>query len=188
MQNKSKNSGNSSLSNDDVYDQLANRRRRYALHYLKQTGEPVAVRDLAEQVAAWENGTTVDDLGAQERKRVYISLYQSHLPTMDKTGLVTYDDDAGTVDLAGAIADTDVYIEVVPERDLPWDLYYLGLSVANGVLLALVYLDVQPFTRVSDLVWGLVVLLSFGFSALAQLIERRRMRLGDEGPPPDATR
>lgn len=182
--NKSEDSGDSSLSNDDIYDQLANRRRRYALHHLKQIGEPVDVRDLAEQVAAWENGTTVEELGSQERKRVYISLYQSHLPTMDKAGLITYDDEAGTVDLAGPIADTDVYIEVVPERDLPWDLYYLGLSVANGVLLALVYLDVQPFTRVSDLGWGLVVLLSFGLSALAQLRERRRMQLGDEGPPP----
>jgi hypothetical protein len=173
------------LSNDVIYDQLANRRRRYALHHLKQTGEPVAVRDLAEQVAAWENDTTVDDLGSQERKRVYIALYQSHLPTMDEAGLVTYDDEASTVELADTLADIDVYLEVVPDRDLPWDLYYLGLSAANGILLALAYLDVQPFTRVPNLGWGLVVLLSFTLSAFAQVVERRRMQLGDDGPPPD---
>jgi hypothetical protein len=175
----------SSLSGDDIYDQLANRRRRYALHYLKQVGEPVAVRDLAEQVAAWENETTVDELGSQERKRVYIALYQSHLPTMDEEGVVAYDDEAGTVELTGSIADTDIYMEVVPEKDIPWDLYYLGLSAANGALLALAWFEVRPFTAVPDLGWALVVLVSFAASAFVQSFYRRRMRLGDEGPPPD---
>jgi len=175
----------SSLSSDDIYDQLANRRRRYALHYLKQVGEPVGVRDLAEQVAAWENGTTVEELGSQARKRVYIALYQSHLPTMDEEGVVDYDDEAGSVELTGSIADTDVYIEVVPEDDIPWDLYYLGLSAANGALLALAWFEVRPFTGVPDLGWAVVVLVSFAASAFVQSFYRRRMRLGDEGPPPD---
>jgi hypothetical protein len=174
-----------SLSEDDIYDQLANRRRRYALHYLKQTGEPVDVRDLAEQVAAWENETTVADLGSQERKRVYIALYQSHLTTMDEAGIVDYDDDAGTVELTSAIANTNVYMEVVPEEDIPWDLYYLGLSAANAALLALAWLEVQPFTQVPDLGWGVLVLVLFTVSAFVQLFYRRRMQLGDEGPPPD---
>ena len=178
-------SGESSLSGDDIYDHLANRRRRYALHYLKQTGGSVAVRDLAEQVAAWENETTIDELGSQERKRVYIALYQSHLPTMDDEGMVAYDDEAGTVELTGDIADTDIYMEVVPEEDIPWDLYYLGLSAANGALLALAWFEVRPFTAVPDLGWALVVLVSFAASAFVQLFYRRRMRLGDEGPPPD---
>ena len=174
-----------SLSSDDIYDQLANRRRRYALHYLKQAGEAVAVRDLAEQVAAWENDTTVEELGAQERKRVYIALYQSHLPTMDEEGIVEYDGEAGTVELGEEIANIDVYMEVVPEEDIPWDLYYLGLSGANGALLLLAWLDVRPFTAVPDLGWAVVVLVSFAVSAFVQLFYRRRMRLGDEGPPPD---
>lgn len=177
--------GEASLSSDDIYDQLANRRRRYALHYLKQAGEPVAVRDLAEQVAAWENDTTVAALGSQERKRVYIALYQSHLPTMDAEGLVAYDDEAGRVELTGEIADIDVYMEVVPGDDIPWDLYYLGLSAANGALLLLAWLDVRPFTAVPDLGWAVVVLVSFAASAFVQSFYRRRMRLGDEGPPPD---
>jgi hypothetical protein len=174
-----------SLSEDDIYDQLANRRRRYALHYLKQTGKPVDVRDLAEQVAAWENETTVADLGSQERKRVYIAMYQSHLPTMDETGIVDYDDEAGTVELTGAIENTNVYMEVVPEEDIPWDLYYLGLSAANAALLALAWLEVQPFTRVPELGWGVIVLVLFTVSAFVQLFYRRRMQLGDKGPPPD---
>jgi hypothetical protein len=174
-----------SLSEDDIYDQLANRRRRYALHYLKQTGEAVDVRDLAEQVAAWENETTVADLGSQERKRVYIAMYQSHLPTMDEAGIVDYDDDAGTVELTSAIANTNVYMEVVPEEDIPWDLYYLGLSAANAALLTLAWLEVRPFTQVPDLGWGVVVLVSFTASAFVQLFYRRRMQLGDEGAPPD---
>ena len=173
----------SPLSNEEAYDQLANHRRRYALHYLKQAEGPVDIGDLAEQVAAWENATDAANLDAQERKRVYIALYQSHLPSMDDAGLVTYEDD-GTVELTDTVADADIYMQVIAGDDIPWDLYYLGLSAANGLLLVLAWLGVRPFTRVPGLGWGVVVLLSFALSAFVQLAYRRRMRLGDEGPPP----
>ncbi len=164
---------------------LADKRRRYAIHYLKQRREPVSVRELAEQVAAWENQKSVDALRSQERKRVYIALYQSHLPSMDAAGLVDYDGDAGTVELAAAIEARDVYLEIVPKADVPWSLYYVGLAAANLLLLGLAWLDVRPFTAVPDLGWGLVVLVTFAASAFAQTVSARRMRLGDEGPPPD---
>ena len=56
-------------------------------------------------------------------------------------------------------------------------------------LLALVltraYLAVAPFDRVPDLAWGAVVLVTFAGAALAQTVLGRRMRLGDDGPPPE---
>ena len=173
------------LSNDDLYDVLADRRRRYAIHYLKQRREAVTVRELAERVAAWENGKPVAELGSQERKRVYIALYQSHLPSMDGLGLVDYDDDAGTVALGDAIEDLDIYLEIVPESDVPWSTYYVGLAVANLVVIGLAWFDVTPFSAVPDLGWAVFVLVTFGASAFVQTLSARRMRLGDEGPPPD---
>ena len=60
-------------SGERLYGLLADRRRRYALHYLRQRGEPVTLRELAEQVAAWENAKPIEALDSQERKRVYIA-------------------------------------------------------------------------------------------------------------------
>ena len=173
------------FSSDVLYGLLADKRRRYALHYLKQRREPVAVRDLAEQVAAWENGKAVDGLTSKERKRVYIALYQSHLPTLDKEGVVEYDADRGTVALSPAMADRDIYIEVVPKGNVPWSLYYVGLVIADGLLVALAAFDVSPFDQLPDLGWALVVLVTFAASAFYQTHQTRRMRFGDEGVPPE---
>jgi hypothetical protein len=175
------------LSNDALYGALSQKRRRYALHYLKQRDEPVTVQNLAEQVAAWENEKTVEELTSQERKRVYIALYQSHLSTMDDEGLVDYDDDAGSVALSESMREIDLYLEVVPEESVPWSLYYAGLTVANAVVLGLAWFDVRPFTMLPDLGWGAVVLVTFGVSAFVQFYYSRQMKIGDEGPPPELT-
>lgn len=187
MAAESSESENESLSNDVLYEALSQTRRRYALHCLKQRDEPVTVQELAEQVAAWENDKEIDALASQERKRVYIAFYQSHLPTMDDTGLVEYDEDEGTVALSESMRDTDIYLEVVPEESVPWSLYYAGLAVANATVLILAWLEVQPFTMLPDLTWGAVVLVTFGVSAFVQFYYSRQMRIGDEGPPPELT-
>lgn len=168
-----------------LYGALAHKRRRYTLHYLKQRGGPVSVRDLAEQVAAWENDKPISRLDSQERKRVYIALYQSHLSTMDDEGLVEYDEDAGTVKLSGPMESRDLYLEVVPEESVPWSMYYAGLTLANALLLVLAWQDVAPFDTVPELAWGGVVLVTFGISAFVQLYRSRDMRIGDEGAPPE---
>jgi hypothetical protein len=172
-------------STDTLYSALTDTRRRYVLHYLKQRDDTVTVRDLAEQVAAWENDTTVEALTSQERKRVYVSLYQSHLSTLDEAGVVNYDKDGGTVELAEGVRDVDVFMEVVGGSDIPWRRFYLGLVAINAVLLGLVWFDLAPFTVLSDLQWAAVILAEFAVSALVEGVRSRRMRLGDPGPPPE---
>lgn len=175
------------LSSDVVYSLLADKRRRYTLHYLKQRREPVPVREIAEQVAAWENGKPVDEITSQERKRVYIALYQSHLPTLDKEGVVEYDPDRGVVSLSESMADREIYLEVVPKGNVPWSFYYIGLVVADSVVLGLAWLDIYPFDMLPDIAWAAVILTTFAASAFLQTYQSRRMRFGDEGPPPELT-
>lgn len=175
----------SDLSTEDIYEVLSNRRRRYAIHYLKQTDGPVDVSTLAEQVAAWENNKSVSELDSQERKRVYISLYQSHLPTLEKRGLVDYDDDRGIVELNDSIANAKVYLEVVGGDNVPWSYFYLGLSLVSGVLVALTYYEIGVLESVPAFAIGGVITLLFAVSAVFQTIQTGRMQLGDEGPPPE---
>ncbi|WP_144901279.1 DUF7344 domain-containing protein [Halobellus captivus] len=172
-------------SSDIAYSVLADKRRRYAVHYLKQRGEPVPLNELAEQVAAWENNKPVAELTSKERKRVYIAMYQSHLETLSREGIVEYDADRGVASISDDFNQLEIYLEAVPSGSVPWSLYYVGLTVVNGLMLALAWFDFPPFASLPDLIWGTVVLVTFGVSAFVQTYQSRRMRFGDEGPPPE---
>lgn len=89
------------LDQDVIFDVLSSSRRRYVLYYLSQRDDPIELPELAREVAAWEMETAVEDLSPQERKRVYVSLYQTHVPKLDEVGLVEYDQDSGEVRLTG---------------------------------------------------------------------------------------
>lgn len=175
----------SSLSQAKLYSILADPRRRNLVHYLKQSDEPKGVGELAEQLAAWENDKNPSEITSQERKRVYISLYQSHLPTLHKAGVINYDADGGLVTLSDDLSRRRIFVEIVPRNDIPWSVYYLGLSLVGVVILALAWLDVYPFRVVPDLVWGVVIIVFFAGSAITQTVLSRRRELGDPGPPPD---
>ncbi|MDG5820455.1 hypothetical protein [Natronococcus sp. A-GB7] len=86
-----------SLDDDDVFHILQTNRRRDAIRYLLEHDEPVKMRDVAEYVAALENDTTVAELSSTERQRVYIPLYQSHLPKLDSEGIIEYNKSRGIV-------------------------------------------------------------------------------------------
>lgn len=104
------------LEKDLVFELLKNHRRRSVLKHLRDHGE-TPLGDLAEAIAAEENETTVADLSADERKRVYIGLYQTHLPKMDGAGVVNYDQNRGLVSSGPAIDQLLRYIEAGADED-----------------------------------------------------------------------
>jgi hypothetical protein len=55
----------------------------------------ITLSTLAEHVAARENSCTVRELSSQERERVYVALYQSHLDTLDE--IIEYNNDRKTI-------------------------------------------------------------------------------------------
>ena len=87
------------LPYDVVFGLLANERRRHTLTYLTECENPTTLSNLAEHIASLENGKPVDALSSSERKRVYVSLYQCHLPKMDDTNVIDYNQSRGTIEL-----------------------------------------------------------------------------------------
>jgi len=173
------------FSEETIFRVLRNKRRRYVLHYLKQRGGTVTVGDLAEQIAAWENDASVFDVAPDERKRVYISLLQSHLPTMAEANVVAFDEDRSEVSLTEDAADIDIYVELVPEKDIQWPEYYLWLAGFSGLFVVAAWVDIYPLTEPPPIAWlGFVVVL-FGVSAVVHHLYHRRNRLGIEGAPPE---
>ena len=148
------------LSLDDIYHLLQTQRRRDVLRYLRTADDRVRLRELAEQVAAWEQETTIDDLSSDERQRVYISLYQSHLPKLDTHGIVDYDKDRGWVEPTPYAERLYPYLEPPSQASSPdqWPRRYAGTVVCCGLGLAAVTAVIGPS---AGLVSAWVVLVAF---------------------------
>ena len=173
------------LSTDAIFETLSSRRRRFALHYLKQRDEPVSIRDLSEQIAAWENGTTVSAVTPKERKRVYTALHQTHLPKMDSLGVVGHDRDRGVVWLTDQVQALDIYLEVVSADELPWSQLYLGIGAVLTALTAVGALGVYPFSVVSGFGYALFAVVTLTALAAYHTYRDRDVRLGGSRQPAD---
>jgi len=176
------------LSQDLVFDLLSSPRRRYVLYYLQEHGDgPVDLRELSEQVAAWENDTDVEDLTSQQRKRVYVSLYQTHIPKMAEADVIEYDQESGTVALTDRSRAVESHLRTDGTQEPSWQLYYLALAIVSGIVVLATVLDVSVFATVNGTTVGILVTLAFGMLALGHLFYRwyqRRNRSFDgiEGP------
>ncbi|MDQ2072851.1 hypothetical protein RBH20_09920 [Haloarcula sp. H-GB4] len=104
------------LTRDDLFHVLQCRRRRLVLKYLHEHpgDDPADMSDIAEHIAALEHDTTVDSLRSKQRQRVYIALYQSHLPKMDDAGVIDYNQDRGLVEATALANSFNKYLDEEP--------------------------------------------------------------------------
>ena len=173
---------NGGANRGEIFSLLSNHRRRYAIHYCKRENRAVELGELAEYVAAWELDKDVEELSSAERKRVYTSLQQTHLPALAKANVVEFDD--RTIELTDEAADLEVYLDVVPGDSIPWATYYLGLSAVALTVMGGLWLEVIPTATVSVLGWSSVVVALYAGSAVAHVLQNRRLRLGEMEQPP----
>jgi len=163
---------------DELFEILANQRRRFALHYLRQRpDETVSLSALSERVAGWEHGADPETLEYAERKSVRNSLHQFHLPKLDDAGLVAYDDEESAVELLDA-GGADAYLAVAGDDDASWAAY--GFAAAAGAL------GVSSLSAVGVLpsaAWTALLAGAFVVTAVGAVLERCRSRAA--GPPPE---
>ena len=162
-----------SLTQDVVFDLLSNPRRRYVLYHLSQVDESIQLRDLADEVAAWENEIPVDELSTQQRKRVYVSLYQTHIPKLEEAGVVSYDRESGLVGLANRSEELGSFVSG-DDTEAPWQLYYFALAVAGAAFYALVAFEVSVFGGITTFVAGAAIIAAFAVLAIAHYVSYRR--------------
>ncbi len=178
--------GEDTLSREEIFETLSNRRRRYALHCLRQHNEsPIALGDLSEQVAAWETEQEIEEVSCTERKRVYTSLQQFHLPKLDEKEIISFDPCECVVELDEAATDVDIYLEVTNRYDVPWSMYYLGLAGVSILCVGLSWVGIAPFAKITYQGWIAFILTALLLFALAHTVVTHFMRLGREGKPPE---
>lgn len=167
----------STLDRNDVFHALQNSRRRGVVRYFEEFEGAVSIGDLADQVAAWECDTTVEEVTSDQRQRVYIALYQSHLTKLDDSDVIEYDERSGTIS-AGPNHDL-LARHVSPVRDEPtdargssteaehrstaprWTGSYLGISLGGLVLVATAILGTAPGQWVPLDVLNITLLVSY---------------------------
>lgn len=76
---------------------LADERRMYAIVYLQDRSAPVAVADLAKQIARWESGGASPAPPAHQ-DALLRSLSHVHLPKLEVHDVIIHDRDRNTVE------------------------------------------------------------------------------------------
>ena len=168
-----------SLSNEEIFDVLQNERRRHVLQYLRQHGGPVSLGELADHVAAAEYDCPTDEVTSAQRKRVYTTLQQSHLPQMAEVGIVDYDSDEGVISTTDQTEELTVYLEIVPEGEFPWREYYLSFGAISLAVVTVLWVGVYPFTLIPALVWATLFAVVLTVSALYHTLVAREMTLSE---------
>lgn len=157
---------------DTAFELLSNSRRRFVLSTVRKRDEPVELSELSAAVAAHEAGISTEAVDAAEQKRVYVSLYQSHIPKLESAGFVEYDPDCRTVETGTAVRAVDDYLGPV-EPAVRWQRLTGGLSVLSVSLLVGATLGAPAVSPSLLLVVTVSAVLSV---TVAQYLDHRRRR------------
>jgi DNA-binding transcriptional ArsR family regulator len=161
---------------DQVFATLSNARRRMVLSYLRTHDPPVTVDELSEQIAAAEHDVEPGSVTQRQRKRAYVSVYQTHLPKLAQMGFVDYDEEAGLVRSTDRADTIDPYLTRPTDEPYPWTMHYRTLAIGGGTLYWLTSLDAPVFGAVPASVIALGLGAALGVSALVHRRRRQRRR------------
>ena len=161
------------LTQAELFDVFSNARRRRAVQYLKRRGGSCDLAPLVEQVAAWENDIDAEDVSRTQRRRVYISLYQTHLPMLEEHGIVDWDPDDHAIELLPHEEIFDPYLDHRLESQRQWHQLYASVTGLGVVGLALSWLSVGPLTATAAPVVALVLCLLVLAVSVVQHVSRR---------------
>jgi len=157
----------------EIYDVLANDRRRAALRALTVSAGDgsITLADLADAVAERETGESPPPTAARES--VYNSLHQTHLPKLEALDVVRYDRDARTVYLQDRARDVGRYMEVVTALGVSWSEVYRTLGVVALATVTASLAAVSPVDAVDPLLWASGFLVAFAVAIACQLWSNR---------------
>ncbi|MFC6962732.1 DUF7344 domain-containing protein [Halocatena marina] len=89
---------------DGVFEVLSHFRRRSVL-YAFTMDDQWTLSALATTLAAWEHAVDEEAVDEHMHERMYVSLYHAHIPKLENTGAVHFDEESETLS-PGTHADT----------------------------------------------------------------------------------
>lgn len=104
------------IATDAIFHLLADSRRRKLLACLQRHGEPLPVADVAEEVAVRDRERDIREVSAEEIKRIYMSLYHTHIPKLEDHDIAVYDQARDIVTLTENASALAPYLESTGEN------------------------------------------------------------------------
>ena len=176
------------LSQDEIFDVLSNRRRRYAIHALKRAEEPLDVSELSTHVTAWELDVDPEQVKYEDRRNVHSTLRRTHLPKLEDANVVTVDEETDLVRPTPTLQDLEIYVEVLRGKEIPWSLYYVGLATVVASVFLAVHAGAPGFAGLSPLNVSVFAVTAFTVSSVVHHAIGRHARLGSTEKPPELRR
>lgn len=118
------------LTNDEIFEVLSNTRRRQVIFLLYNQSGQANLGDLAETIATVEEGA---EPTTEQYKRVYISLYQTHVPKLEDYGIVEYDSETKLLELTDSVDQLIAVFETEVDR-IVWWKYYAAIAFLAAIL------------------------------------------------------
>lgn len=158
------------ISTEEVFEILSNTRRRKIIAHLRENGETANIRSLSEFLAAIENDVEQSQVTSKQRMRTYTALRQSHLPKMDRTGVIDFDENSGEVTLKQTATQLEKYLNLDANTESRWRRYYIAIGLVGIALTLGVFADVSVFYAIPDIIAGLTASVAIIAAASAHIL------------------
>ncbi|MFT4931506.1 MAG: hypothetical protein ACI91T_001383 [Natronomonas sp.] len=142
------------LGETDIFEILQNDRRRAVLQVLSTSAGQTDLRTLSRRIAEQETGESPPPKNI--RKSVYNSLHQTHLPKLERAGIVEYDTVRKVVALQDDAPYLDRYLQITTPYGGSWSTYYRTIAAVGFLLVLLSLLEVPVIGGVDPLIWTVV--------------------------------
>ena len=86
------------LPSEEAFSVLRNDRRRATIAVLARERRACSIEEISRAVAASEHGVPAAHVTERQRKCVYVSLLQIHLPELVDAGVIEWDEREGTIE------------------------------------------------------------------------------------------
>lgn len=172
------------IQREQIFEILSNERRQLVLQYLRKRNEDgqVEFRELVDQVAAWENDTTIREVDSSDRKCVYTALRQTHLPKLDAFGVIEFDHQRGSLEPKENLGEVIPYMEYSPGRETFWNRVYLLLAAVCVLSVLLLIGGFVPFGSGLQVAVTIGVASAFGITSFAQLYRSNQAEIQPTDP------
>ena len=159
------------LDASEIHDVLRNDRRRLVLERLRSADGTETVSDLSEHIGGIEADESPPPRNV--RQSVYVSLHQTHLPKLDRCGVVEYESNRKTIRLTEDARRVEIYMEIVTPYGITWSEYYSMLGTLSLLVVLAALLDVPGIAALDPILWIVLFLGVFGASIGYQLWSNR---------------
>jgi hypothetical protein len=159
------------LGETDVFEILQNDRRRAVLQVLSTSAGQTDLRTLSRRIAEQETGESPPPKNI--RKSVYNSLHQTHLPKLEREGIVDYDTVQKVVELQDDAPYLDRYLQITTPYGGSWSTYYRTIATLGFLLILLSMLEVPVVGLVDPILW---TALGLGLVAVSTTYQLWRLR------------